>query len=261
MQKVDRFYISVADIRDEAGAIRIGLAWLQDRVELDNAAQAVLATLTRRQIESGTIFARALGEDIASCLHKGKTVPIGHAQLVLITELKTKWPSFPSPTPVLCVYTSEKQLNELDKATNVSAICLVLFPDYDQGWVDSWNPIDLRTGRPHHEETETALDPVVQEALRSLAINPSTSPLGHPSDRARCIWAFKRLKAARVHYDPDQIQAFLVSKLGWTLKYAAQVRDIAKGVSEGRRFQAQEHWPPDIVKQWKQRAAERSTNS
>ena len=140
MQKVDRFYVRVPSPDDEVEAIRLGLAWLQDRVELDNAAQAVLATLTRRQIESGTIFARALGEDIASCLHKRKLVFIGHAQLVLMTELKTKWLRFPSPTPVLCVYTSMKQLNELDKATNVSAICLVLSPDFNQQWVDSWRP-------------------------------------------------------------------------------------------------------------------------
>ena len=140
MKKVDRFYIPVPNPDHEMQAIRLGLAWLQDRVEVDNATEAVLATLTRWQILNGTILARALGEDIASRLHSRRPVSIGRARLILLTERKMKWLRFPSPTPVLCVYTSMKQLDELDKATNVSAICLVLSPDFNQKWVDSWKP-------------------------------------------------------------------------------------------------------------------------
>jgi hypothetical protein len=137
---VERFYIGVRTPVDEEEAIRLGLSWLEDRVEVDHAVEAVLATYSRWQILSGTILTQAVGEDCAARLHRGKTVFIGRAQLALLTERKTKWPRFARPTPVLCVYTRMKQLDELDRATNVSALCLVVTPDMNQEWVDKWRP-------------------------------------------------------------------------------------------------------------------------
>ena len=256
----ERFYIPIIS-QNHVEAIARGMEWLRRRLKRDGASQGVLATHSKRALLAGSL-ADTLGERIGKALYENKVVAIEDSRLVVWTKVTGRRAYLQRPSPVLCVYVDDEQLSQIDAIDNVSAICLVFEDQFNQQWLSTWDPINLRT-EVRDQRQQPMPNGIVQEALRSISgsINRWTGPRGHPSDRAACIWAFRRLKKARIHYDPDEIRRFLVAELGWSPSHADQLRDMARGILDGKRLKAEsERWSPDIVQTWKNRATQRESD-
>lgn len=99
------------------------------------------------------------------------------------------------------------------------------------------------------------LDPLLEVALESLSsrVNLSTG-LVHPSDKSAPIQMFRILAEARVSWDPAEVEAWTLGNR-WTARGADQLRDVARGVRDGRRYRVgRSEWAPDILSKWKARS-------
>lgn len=257
MKPKERFIARAADNND-LEAVKAGLGWLHQRAVTEGSGQAILATYSRQQFNSESLAA-ALGERRARALQEGKAVEFGRVTLLRWTNAAPRRPTLLKPTPVLCVYVGDRQLNMIDAVDNVSAICLVEYPSSYKEWIDTWSPIDVVTNAPVAASQASTPSSIVQQALRSISgvINPRTGPTGHPSDRDASVGAFSRLNKAGVAFDVGEVRRFLIAKLGWSPEHADRLCEIAEGTKQGRRFRVGRHWwADDIVEQWKRRAEE-----
>lgn len=103
-------------------------------------------------------------------------------------------------------------------------------------------------------------DPVVEAALKTLtrSVNLSTG-LGHPSDRDSAIWLFRKLKQAKITYNPMEIKGWLV-RHGWMAEYANDVKEVAEKIQHGKRLRTHskvEPWVKHIVDLWREEASKR----
>jgi hypothetical protein len=120
-------------------------------------------------------------------------------------------------------------------------------------WRRARQAIDL-TGRAPTLEHPSLNDDVVAEALRSLTIRVNVSTgIGHPSDRAAAIHAFRILKHGGHTWEPANIKAWAMAN-GWSARHADSLAEIAEGVKAGKAYRAGANsWRDDILAQWRQR--------
>jgi hypothetical protein len=229
--------------------VQIGLVWL---FETDGGDRTVIAPV-KGNFVSGHL-AEALG-DAGPVLGRGGTAADGQGRRIRgVTQRtfhRTPWRG----GPVLVLWPDAKALASVDADFRVSAICVVPW-SYDEvaTWAAGRQAVDL-LARENKPERPTIRNPVVAEAMSSLTtrVNLSTG-LGHPSDRAAAVNAFRVLKRAHYRWTPDEIEAWALGN-GWSADGAAELRGVAAGVLSGRRYQVERAgWSDNIVELWKERA-------
>lgn len=164
-----------------------------------------------------------------------------------LAEALPRWPPVQTATtrtlsnaawgrgPVLAVWPDLKMLEKIEDRWP-SAICVVPwnFEEIDS-WIQGRRAVDL-TAQDAHMPEPAIRDPVVGEAMRGLtsSVNLGTGLL-HPSDRAHAIETFRLLESGHHGWDPAEIERWALANT-WDIEGAGQLRAVAQGVLEGRKF-------------------------
>lgn len=252
MSQEDRSAAFIDTEGPDEDAIEFALAWVHQLGEQDEGKQdAVLAVNTKRQLEG--VFSDVVGESAANALSKKQPVQVGEAELHLMT--KRIDPSGWHRGPVLALYPDEDLLNKIDGMRGVTDVLVVPWSkDTVQFWIDTWGASALQSDASGDQPEID--DPLAKEAVDTLdaLVNTSTG-ITHSSDRSTCIEIFKTLHSNGISFDPETVRAWLVAEKGWDPDYADDVKEVAEGVQEGKRFQyGRGGLADDILEQWQEQA-------
>jgi len=245
----ERFFFGVEG-RDEQALIE-GVAWLGKQAAGD---RGIVVVPTLAQVEWLT---PGLTPVEAQRLKKDKRIRHGMATFELLTE-RTSAGSSVQGAAVLGVWVDDEQLESIERR-HPSALCVVPWLRADiRRWREAYGPTDMRSGTPAHTQSAVS-NPVVEQALKSLTarVNLSTG-LGHPSDKAAAVGAFRVLLAAGERYDPDEVAAWAASN-GWGMAGARELSEIARGVIAGKRYRVEPSgWREDVLELWRREAEKES---
>ncbi len=233
-------------------AVNLGLAWLLELARKENKKSALLGVPVMDNLY-GTIE-EVLGERAVKTLKQGTSHYLD--SLVSVSLLTERKDVSNHQGPVLAVYPTKKLLDKIDNMRGVTDVLVIPWSFQEiQYWIENWQASELGvSGNAPIEQSFS--DPVVEEALKDLTsrVNLSTG-ITHPMDKAATADLFRKLKAAKIAYEPTEIRAWLV-RHGWKNDDADAVKVIAEKISQGRPVRSAEGgWVDDIVNDWRKRAA------
>lgn len=233
-------------------AVKRGLVWLLELGRKENRKAALLAVPVMDNLNG--VIEDVLGERAVKALKQGSSLNLESVVSVsLLTERKDV---FNHQGPVLVVYPNKKLLDKIDNMRGVTDALVIPWSFQEiQYWIETWQASELGASGNSPKERLFS-NPVVEEALKSLTsrVNLSTG-IAHPMDKAAAVDLFKKLKAAKIAYDPTEIRGWLV-RHGWESDAADAVKDIAEKISQGRAVRsAKGGWADDIVNVWRERAS------
>lgn len=233
-------------------AMARGFGWLLDLGRNENKRAALLAIPIMDNLNG--VIAEVLGDSAVKGLKQGK--PFSLNSVVSVSLLTERKDIFRHQGPILVAYPNKKLLDKIDNIREVTDVLVIPWSFGEiQYWIDTWHAREL--GATENRQAEPAFsDPVVEEALKSLTsrVNLSTG-IGHPMDRAAAVDLFRKLKAAKIAYDPSEVRGWLV-RHGWESDDADAVKDIAEKISQGRSVRSEMGgWADDIVDLWRERAS------
>jgi len=157
---------------------------------------------------------------------------------------------------VVACWPTREDLDRIDTFTNMKALCVVPWiPEEIDVWRATRGATSLTDAQPP-PVTISTLDPVVEEALRSLTtrVNVSTG-IGHPSDMNSAISMFRILQRGAYEWELDAVQVTAI-RLGWDADDAKDLADIAEKVTNRHRFHnVTSTWATDILMLWQDRSA------
>jgi hypothetical protein len=216
--------------------------------ERDSVIKEVLIVVHTKANLSGTTLETTLGKGVAKALAEGKSVRL-FENLVLRAETLKTINQHRAPHIIIGVYADKKMLDAIDALPRSIAVIIVpwIMDDEVQEWRRTWSPVVIGEKAP---EIDLIIDnPIVEEAMKMLSgsVNLSTG-LSHPLDRAKAIDLFRGLKDNREPFEPDAIRAWAVRN-NWRPKAADELRSIAQGVLEGKRFKRGgiPSWNPQMI--------------
>jgi hypothetical protein len=180
----ERFYVAVTG--PDHAAVSEGFRWLIGYAHDHDHDRAALVAPGLQNVER---MGGALGPDVATALRKNRSAVIEGVTVELHTQRKLPY-SF-DEGPVLAVWTHDRDLDKLDELGSPALCAVPWIPDNITGWLENWNPTDLRS-RQTAGEDDTDLNPVVAAALEELTawVNVGTG-LSNQSDRASAIQMFR----------------------------------------------------------------------
>jgi hypothetical protein len=233
-------------------AVRRGLGWLLELGSKENKKSALVAVPVLDNLSG--VIEEVLGERAIKALKQGSSINLGSVVTVsLLTEHKDV---FNHQGPVLAVYPNKKLLDKIDNMRGVTDVLVIPWSFQEiVYWIETWQATELGSSGTSLVNPSFS-DPVVEEALKSLTsrVNLSTG-ISHPMDKAAAVDLFRKLKAAKITYDPSEVRGWLV-RHGWESDDADAVKDISEKVSQGRAVRsAKGGWADDIVKVWRERAS------
>jgi hypothetical protein len=236
----------------KSDAMKRGFGWLLGLAQNENKKSGLLAIPVLDNLQG--VIAEVLGDNAVKSLRQGNSINLNSIVSVsIITERKDV---FNHQGPVLAAYPNKKLLDKIDNMRGVSDVLVIPWSlQQVQYWIETWQAVEL--GATENSQTATTFsDPVVEEALKNLTsrVNLSTG-IGHPMDKAATVDLFRKLKAAKITYDPSEVRGWLV-RHGWESDDADAVKDIAEKIQQGRSVRAaQGGWADDIVSIWRERAS------
>ena len=151
----------------------------------------------------------------------------------LMTEKKDHYNVFEGA--VIAIYATKKLLDKIDSIFNVTDVLVIPWVEDDiSEWRPRWGATNIENGI---KSQGTVLSAVVKTRLDNLhdRVNVSTG-LAHPSDRDYAINIFEEMKTKGTLYSPIEVKNYLISEKRWSSEHADQVYEIAKGISEGKKF-------------------------
>lgn len=233
-------------------AVKRGLVWLLGLGRKENRKSALLAVPVMDNLSG--VIEEVLGERAIKALKQGSTVNLESVVSVsLLTERKDV---FNHQGPVIAIYPNKKLLDKIDNMRGVTDVLVIPWSLQEiQYWIETWQALELgASGNSPIEQSFS--NPVVEEALKSLTSRVNLrAGIAHPMDKAAAVDLFKKLKAAKIAYDPTEIRGWLV-RHGWESDDADEVKDIAEKISQGRAVRsANGGWADDIVNLWRERAS------
>lgn len=232
-------------------SVKQGLGWLLNLGQNESKKSALLAVPVLDNLSG--IIAEVLGDSAVKALKNGNSLNLNSIVSVsLLTERKDV-PKHQGT--VLAVYPNKKLLDKIDNMREVTDVLVIPWSLQEvQYWIETWQATEF--GASEHQSETAFSDPVVEEALKSLTsrVNLSTG-IAHPRDKATAVDLFRKLKAAKITYDPSEIRGWLV-RHSWRSDDADAVKDIAEKIQQGRSVRAvQGGWADDIVSVWRERAS------
>jgi len=233
-------------------AVKRGLVWLLELGRKENKKSALLAVPVLDNLSG--VIEEVLGERAIKALKQGSGINLDAVVTVsLVTERKD---IFNHQGPVLAVYPNKKLLDKIDNIRGVTDVLVIPWSLQEvQYWIETWQATELGSSGTSPASASFS-DPVVEEALKSLTsrVNLSTG-ISHPMDKAAAVDLFRKLRAAKITYDPSEIRGWLV-RHGWESDDADAVKDIAEKISQGRAVRsANGGWADDIVRVWREKAS------
>ncbi|WP_173915917.1 hypothetical protein [Halobacillus sp. Marseille-Q1614] len=82
----------------------------------------------------------------------------------------------------------------------------------------------------------------------------------HPADKSATIDLFRTLKKGNEEFEPNEIRSWLIIEAELNPKFADDIRDIAKEVSDGKQINGDSFWNESILTAWRTRAKQRDMN-
>jgi len=195
----------------------------------------------------GTTIEEALPPEVMKRLKRGEEVALPNNSSLKVETVRTFRGSY-STNAIIAIYAYKEMLNKIDSMKRLDYVIVVpwLKKDLDD-WISTWNPtID---GEPSKIKTEIIKNPIVKEVLKSLTVRVNLhTGLTHPSDKASAVQIFKELLKHGIRYDSDLIRIWAMQN-GWTPEGADQLKEIAQGILEGKRYRTdkRQHWREDII--------------
>ena len=126
---------------------------------------------------------------------------------------------------------TKKMLDEIDGSKRTHAVIIVPWKNKEvEEWVQTWNPNII--GEKQIDVEEVIINPVVEEGLKTI---PSHNNLYHPSDKDMAVELLKRLHENGELFDPISVRVWAVRN-GWSPEGADNMKDIAQGVIDKKRF-------------------------
>ena len=210
-------------------AVRVGIEWIQTFSE---------------------------GLVIAPTLNHFRDYPLrAHSQLKTITDQYNKtsytkfWSSYTGKSNIiLACWPKEEELDKLDCLDGLQEMCVVSWKEFDiRAWRMARQPKELmkveRLPQPQ-------LDATVERAMLSLTDRIDLKVNLDPLFCSIVISVFQILKVGGYEWEPHIIKAWAMTN-NWTTPNAQQLREIAKGVQDGRIDKALlDDWPKDILQEW-----------
>lgn len=234
--------------------VAVGLHWLVSSASAESQALVIAPQLS--QYSRGSLV-DVVGEQAARVLGRGQRVSV-MGRMVLGATWRNFPPSGWNRGPVLALWPDSKALERIERA-RASAICVVP-ASYETEEIAVWATARRATDLLDPDAARGApviRDPVVAAALSSLTmvVNLGTG-LGHPSDRGRAIETFRLLRGGGHSWSPDEVQAWAMAN-GWDMHGASEVREVAEGVLEGKRYRtdAISSIPKTALEAWRAKAA------
>jgi hypothetical protein len=234
-----RFYFEAYGRDDEA--LKEGFSWLTSE---SVGGRGVVAVPALRQVES---LVPGINAAEARQLAKAKSLARPGVTIELATE---RTHASVSGVPVLAVWVDDEMLEELEH-NRPSALCVIPWREEEIArWCAAHAPTEMRTGAS--SGAVTVSNPVVERALETLTARVNlSSGLGHPSDKAAAVGAFRILRGGGEAYDVGEVDAWAANH-GWGLHGARELVAIAQGVLDGRNYRVGRHgWREDILEQWR----------
>lgn len=105
---------------------------------------------------------------------------------------------------------------------------------------------------------------VVLMALKLLARDVNLASGIKDSDKKVIIETFTILKTNNEHYDPREVESWLIERARWTPELAEEVARIARGILEGRRITSRHRgqmYNENILEIWREEARDPTKNS
>lgn len=167
--------------------------------------------------------------------------------------------------PVLALWPDDNHIATIADDPRTTAICVIPNKDYDiSGWCYGAKPHMLGTTENElwGEYGPDVLDPVVDEALRSLTVIVNVSSKLVPEvDRVHTIRALRLLWDGGHDVVPKEIQAWALTN-GWSPKGAYALRQIAEGIAAGQSLKTAKEVGPSpfdssTLRSWRESARAR----
>ncbi len=250
----DAFYWPESPGVDEA--FERGLLWLQDW-GAPTKSVGLVWTPTKGQLTDGsTVVGRLLGKQHAKTLGSGGSIDLGH------NSIRAAWgrrlPAGWSGGPILAMWPDPEELWRLHDTRGLRALLAVPWAEGSlTEWIEAVHATNIQAAVGHAAVVGRSgshqLDPVVAAALDSIVarINTTTG-LAHPSDKQATVEAFELLRGAGYLWDGAACAAHIIRR-GVSADTARQIREVADGILEGKRFRTRgvtSVWRVDIVELW-----------
>ena len=230
----DAFYLP-GDM-DFDQALRLGFAWL-----LEQTGKPLVVLSAKKMVNNNNILADLVRRHRVEVVAPPRVFQ-GH------------WRG----GPVLAPLVNERALLAVDEdlGDRVTAVCVIEWLPGDHAtWIAGHDARDLRTPNAEQEATAT-LHPVVVAAMTEAgrSINHNNA-LVTASEKAMVVLTLQVLVKGGYTFDVNELIAW-ATRNGWYAKEIPKLREYAKGVLEGRKFQLREPWGPAAVdlKRWQAEA-------
>lgn len=139
---------------------------------------------------------------------------------------------------VITIALDDKDILPLDDLYSTIAVIVVPWQKkYIQKYIDTWNPIDIRTGASSEEPIKEP-SCIVKVALEELtnSINMGTG-ISNPLDNRRAKTMVLTLHKYEQELDGSLISSYLIRELGWDSRPASEIEKLITILNSGKSFQ------------------------
>lgn len=254
MSQTERISHYVDTEGDDRDAINLGLSWLVALGEQhEGTLEAVLAIPTKRVLDG--VISDIIGEQATRALQNKEPVSLDGVKIHLMTT--RIGPAGSRDGVILAAFPDRNLLDKIDGIYGTKAVLAIPSTlNSIDFWINRWGASALRSDSDG--EALDIGDPIAKEAFEDLhfCVNES-SGITDPRDRSTCIEVLKTLHNEGVQFNPEAIEAWLIREKAWKPRHATEVREVAEGVLNGKRFQYRKGGlANDIFNQWKEQARE-----
>ncbi|WP_041257669.1 hypothetical protein [Fibrella aestuarina] len=243
-----RFYIPTRGNDDEAYKEALKFA-----CELANSDSELTKVILLIPSKGNTgWFDRLFGPAIVKELFKGKIfkncIPIFKFETI-----KTYKDNFKAGDIVITCGLYEEDIFKIDDYYCVKAIIAIPWlPEKVQKWIQTWNPIDIRTETSTLDQVQEP-SCIVKKALEELTdyVNMGTG-IVHPDDNERAKTIIMALHKYEPALDSNLVGAYLVRELNWDNRHAQDVEKLIITLNNGKHFKGgQRTGLQNYYKDWK----------
>ncbi|WP_041258207.1 hypothetical protein [Fibrella aestuarina] len=253
----ERYYIATRGTDDEAYQEAIDFAASLYN-QMPDIRQVTLLISNKDQVGW---FDRLLGPRIVKQLFSGFRLKEDSEALYKFETVKTYPRSRPPGFEIIIacgLYDDELAL--ADDARSVKVIIAVPWtPETVRGWLERWNPIDLRSNTTSHvslREPSCIVKVAMQELTQS--INRSTG-ITHFADERLAKTFILALHQYGSALEAATVSSYLVRELGWSTEHAKDVEQLVHALNTGKQFKAVNTNLQFYYRQWQDACASGET--
>lgn len=139
---------------------------------------------------------------------------------------------------VICCHMDSKAVFKVDDYKTAKYIIALSWTlDGLNEWKTRWKAQNILSDETNNVNLESNSISLMKTALNEMDVRMfETKTLGHPDDVETCKTYIRTIHKYLPEITPMQIQDYLVTKLGWKNKDAAEAGNLLQKLKEGKRF-------------------------